>query len=60
MPFGDRMSILYSIPVKVVSSNRTLKCTIPKDIATKMNIEKGERVIWICHEDGKVEVRKEG
>jgi bifunctional DNA-binding transcriptional regulator/antitoxin component of YhaV-PrlF toxin-antitoxin module len=57
--FGDIMGIIYSIPVKVVSNNGALKCTIPKEIATHANITKGERVIWILHDDGRVEVKPE-
>lgn len=53
------MGIIYSIPVKVVSNNGAMKCTIPKEIATKMKIVKGERIIWTLHANGKVEVQRE-
>jgi AbrB family looped-hinge helix DNA binding protein len=56
---GDTMGIIYSIPVKVVSNNGAFKCTIPKEIAKRMNIIKGERVIWILYDDGKIEVQLE-
>lgn len=53
------MGIVYSIPVKVVSNNGALKCTIPKEIAEKAKIVKGEKIIWILYDDGKIEVQSE-
>jgi hypothetical protein len=50
---------IYSIPVKVVESNNAKKCTIPKQIADKMKITKGDFLIWSYYENGKVEVRVE-
>ncbi len=53
------MGILYSIPVTVVSNNGAMKCTIPKSIAEKMKLKKGDGIIWTLFDDGKVEVSKE-
>ena len=59
MPLSDIMSILYSIPVKVVSTNGTLKCTIPKDIVNKTGIKKGDRIIWKYYDNGKIIITPE-
>ena len=53
------MGIRYSIPVKVVSNNGAMKCTIPKQIAEKMGLKKGTQIMWILFDDGHVEVQKE-
>jgi len=53
------MGIYYSIPVKVVSNNGAMKCTIPKQIAEKMELEKGSKIVWVLFDDGHVEVHKE-
>ncbi|MEM3526438.1 MAG: AbrB/MazE/SpoVT family DNA-binding domain-containing protein [Candidatus Jordarchaeaceae archaeon] len=53
------MGILYSIPVKVIKNNSTLKCTIPKEIAQKLGINKNHKIIWILHDDGKIEIKIE-
>lgn len=53
------MGIRYSIPIKVVSNNGAMKCTIPKQIADKMKLQKGDQIIWILYDDGHVEVQKE-
>lgn len=53
------MGIIYSIPVRVVGNNGAIKCTIPKEIAEKAKIVKGERIIWILHDDGRIEVQPE-
>jgi len=53
------MGIHYSIPVKVVSNNGAMKCTIPKQIAEKMNLKKGEQIKWILFDDGHIEIQKE-
>lgn len=53
------MGIVYSIPVRVVGNNGAIKCTIPKEIAEKAKIVKGERIIWILHDDGRIEVQPE-
>jgi len=53
------MGIKYSIPVRIVGNNGALKCTIPKQISTKMDLEKGKNIVWILYEDGTVEVKKD-
>jgi len=53
------VNIIYSIPVKVVESNKAKKCTIPKQIAEKMEITKGDILIWSYYENGTVEVKVE-
>jgi len=53
------MGIKYSIPVKIVSNNGAMKCTIPKQIAEKMGLEKGKNIVWVLFDDGRVEVQKE-
>ena len=56
---GVTMGIKYSIPVKIVSNNGAMKCTIPKQIAEKMGLEKGKNIVWVLFDDGRVEVQKE-
>ena len=56
---GDILGVKYSIPVKIVSNNGAMKCTIPKQIADKMNLKKGERIKWILFDDGHIEIQKE-
>jgi len=56
---GDFLGIIYSIPVKIVSNNGAMKCTIPKQIAEKMEMVRGESILWVLFEDGHVEVQKE-
>jgi len=51
--------ILYSIPVKVVKSDGTYKCTIPKEIAKKMLLSNRDRLIWILRKDETICVKKE-
>ena len=51
------MVIVYSIPVRIVPNNSTLRCTIPKEIALNLGLRKGDELIWILHDDGKLEVR---
>ena len=53
------MGILYSIPLKVVGNNGALKCTIPKQIAEKIQLVRGDTIIWMLFDDGHVEVKKE-
>lgn len=53
------MGILYSIPVKAIASDGSIKCSIPKEIASEMELQKGDKIIWMIYDDGKVEVRKE-
>lgn len=53
------MGIHYSIPVKVISNNGAIKCTIPKQIADKIGLTKEDQIIWILYDDGHVEVQKE-
>lgn len=53
------MGILYSIPVKVIKNNSTLKCTIPKEIVQKLGISKNNKILWILYEDGRIEIRIE-
>jgi len=51
------MAIIYSIPVRIVPNNGTLRCTIPKEIVLNLGLQKGDELIWILHADGKLEVR---
>jgi len=51
--------IKYSIPVKVVSNNSALRCTIPKEIVRETNIKKGDLVVWTLYKDNKIEIRIE-
>ena len=53
------MGILYSIPLKVDGNNGALKCTIPKQIAEKIQLVRGDTIIWMLFDDGHVEVKKE-
>lgn len=53
------MGVLYSIPVKAIESDGAIKCSVPKEIASKMELEKGDKIIWTLYDDGKVEVQKE-
>jgi hypothetical protein len=53
------MGILYSIPVRVIKNNSTFKCTIPKEIAQKLRITKEHKIVWILHDDGKIEIKIE-
>jgi len=53
------MGILYSIPVKVIKNNSTFKCTIPKEIVEKLKINKSDKIVWILHDNGNIEVRIE-
>lgn len=53
------MGILYSIPLKVIGNNGALKCTIPKQIAEKMQVVRGDTIIWVLFDDGHVELKKE-
>lgn len=51
-------NIVYSMPIKVVG-NGALKITIPKEIAEKMRLKKGDKVIWIYYDNGAVEIKPE-
>ena len=51
--------IIYSIPVKVVKSDGTFKCTIPKEIAKRLKLSGKDRIIWVLYEDNKVLIKKE-
>jgi hypothetical protein len=51
--------ILYSIPVKVIVSDGSFKCTIPKDIANKLSLQSSDRLIWIFFNDGSIHIKKE-
>lgn len=51
--------ILYSIPVKVVKSDGTYKCTIPKEIAKRLILTGEDRVIWMLFKDNTIIVKKE-
>jgi len=51
--------ILYSIPIKVVKSDGTFKCTIPKEIAKKILLTKSDRLIWILRKDDTICIKKE-
>lgn len=53
------MGVVYSIPVKPIKNNGAFKCTIPKEIVTKTGINKNNKLVWILHEDGKIEVKVE-
>jgi hypothetical protein len=53
------MGILYSIPVKVIKNNGTFKCTIPKEISKKIGITKEHKIVWMLHDDGKIEIKIE-
>ncbi|MFH8108121.1 MAG: hypothetical protein QXJ25_03800 [Candidatus Aenigmatarchaeota archaeon] len=54
------MGILYSIPVKIIKNNSTLKCTIPKEIAKKLGINQTHKIVWVLYENGKIEIKIEG
>ncbi|MCF2143352.1 MAG: hypothetical protein K9W42_06585 [Candidatus Heimdallarchaeota archaeon] len=51
--------IVYSIPVKVVKSDGTYKCTIPKEIAKKILLTKNDRLLWVLRKNNTITVRKE-
>ena len=51
--------ILYSIPVKVVKSDMTFKCTIPKEIAKRLQLTGDDRLIWILRKNNSVYIRKD-
>lgn len=52
-------NIIYSIPIKVVSSGNALRCTIPKEIEKRMGLKKRDKVLWIYYDNGIVEVKRE-
>jgi len=59
---GPKMTeegILYSIPIKVVKSDGTYKCTIPKVIAKRLALTGEDRVIWMLFKDNTIIVKKE-
>jgi AbrB family looped-hinge helix DNA binding protein len=54
-----KVNLLYSIPVKVVESNNAKKCSIPKQIANKLDIKKGDTLIWSYYDNGTIHVKVE-
>ena len=45
--------------MKVISSDGTFKCTIPKEIAKKLALTRNDRLIWVFHKDKTIMVKKE-
>lgn len=54
-----KVNLLYSIPVKVVESNNYIKCSIPKQIANKLDIKKGDSLVWSYYDNGTIQVKLE-
>jgi len=52
------MVVLFSIPVKAVASDSTLRCCIPKDIANEVDIKNGDTLLWVLYEDNQIVVKK--
>ncbi len=58
-PEMTEKGILYSIPVKVVKSDGTFKCTIPKDIAKRILLTEKDRLVWVLRKDNTICIKKD-
>ena len=54
---GIKMPVMYSIPMRLIPNNGTLRCTIPKEIVTSLGLKKGDQIVWTLYEDGKLQIR---
>ena len=52
------LEVVYSIPIKVIANNGTLKCTIPSKIAKILKLNRSDMILWILRTDGSVEIKK--
>jgi len=54
---GIKMPVMYSIPMRLIPNNGTLRCTIPKEIVTSLGLKKGDQIVWTLYEGGKLQIR---
>jgi len=54
---GTKMAVMYSIPMRLIPNDGTLRCTIPKEIVTSLGLKKGDQIVWTLYHNGKLQIR---